>query len=205
MIEELTTQTEDMTTEEMGQFIADFSSKALAILNERLQQRTSVACAPLDEELTALAVESADIEAQAQGVIERMASAERVKRFEYDQFVMQGKTAEAEAKLAELEEVKAAPAKIDQRRREIAERCEQIEAEKGTALRRAAEDFKEASITLIRGAETGLAAILDETRGNLNQLETRTGTSLYHPENLTAPEKSTEWRTLNRLYSGRVR
>ena len=194
-----------MPAEEMAEAIRDFSAAALAVLNERRNASYAAACGPLDEELTALAGEAAVIEAKSQGVLERMASAERVKRFEYDQLNMQGKTAEAREKLGELEEIMAAPAKVEERRREIAQRCELLEAEKGQALRRAGEDFREASIALIRGSETGLACILDETRDNLNTLETQLGMVLYSPANLTAPEKSAEWVTLHRLYGGRVR
>ncbi len=196
---------EDMSPQEMAQFIRDFSRDAMVALNERREKENAAACVPLDEESAALAVESADIEARAQGVIERMASAEKVKRFEYDQLNMQEKTAEAQAKLAELEQIKAVPAKIEKRRLEIADRCREIEAEKKAILRRAGEDFKEASIALTRGSESGLASTLDAVRDALNTLEVQLGTALYQPAELTADDKTSEWRTLTRLYSGRVR
>jgi ribosomal protein L34 len=196
---------QDMTAEEMAQRERDFSREAFAVLNERREKGYAAARWPLDKELTALAGESAEIETRSQGFIERMASAERVKRFEADQLLIQGKDGEAQAKLAELEEAKAAPAKIEERRREIEERVGQIEAAKRTALRRAAEDFKWASITLIRANETALATTLDGVRDALNTLEAQLGVSLYQPAELTAPEKSAEWFTLNRLYCPRVR
>ena len=134
-----------------------------------------------------------------------MASALRLKQFEYDQLVVAGKSQEAQAKLAELEQIKAAPAKIEARRTEIEKRVAELEGERKTALRRVAVDFREASIELIRGAETGLARLLDGTRDSLNTLETQVGSSLYQPVMLTADEKSSQWFTLNRLYRGRVR
>ena len=195
----------DMTAEEMARSIRDFIRDSFAILNERRETGYAAACVPLDEEMTALADESADIEVKSQGVLERMASAERVKRFEADQLVMQGKDAEAREKLAELEEIHAAPAVIEERRLEIATRYAQIESEKRTALQRADEDFREASIVLIGGSETGLATLLDETRAILNNLEAQLGVTLYSPADLTAGERSSEWNTLHRLYGGRVR
>jgi hypothetical protein len=194
----------DMTIEEMADHVHDFIRAALDALNERRAQAYAAACEPLDKEAMALASESADLEAQSQGFLDRMASAEHVKRFEYDQLNMQGKTAEAQAKLAELEKIKEAPAKIDQRRREIAARYEEIEGQKRAALRRTAEDFKEASITLIRACENALARALDVTRSSLNDLEAQVGT-LYQLAELTADGKSTEWVTLHRIYCPRVR
>ena len=199
------TEIQEMTAEEMAQAVRDFSNQAMTVLNERREKAYAAACAPLDEELTALASEASEFEAKSRGVIELIASAQRVRRFEADQLLLAGKAAEAQAKLAELAEVEAAPAEIEQRRREIAERCEQIEAEKRMALRGAAEDFRESVIALIRGAENALASILDGTRDSLNNLETQLGMALYNPADLTAHDRTNEWITLNRLYSGRVR
>jgi hypothetical protein len=64
-----------------------------------------------------------------------------------------------------------------------------IEAEKRTALRRAAENFREARIALLRGCETGLASILDKTRASLNTLKAQLNMVLYGPADLTAGEK----------------
>jgi hypothetical protein len=205
-IEELNYSEElaSMTAEEMAQSIRDFSREALAALRERQEKAYAAECGPFNEELRVLAGEAADIQTESQGFIERMASAERVRRFEADQLIMQGKKAEAQAKLVELEEIKAAPAKIEKRRLEIEERVGQIEVEKRTALRRVAEDFKEASIALIRGCEAGLSGIIDGARNTLNTLEIQVGASIYQPAQLTADEKSAEWTTLHRLYAGRV-
>ena len=194
---------QDMSAAEMGQFIIDFTKEARAVLNERRVKRYEEECVALDAELTTLAAESDEIQAQAVAVISRMGSAERVLQFQYDQLIVQRKNEEAKAKLDELEQIKAGPAKIEKLRREIEERAEQIEGEKRTALRRGAEAFREASFTLIRGGETGLASNLDAVRDILNSLEMQVGVSLYQPAELTSPEKSNEWFTLNRLYRGR--
>ena len=71
--------------------------------------------------------------------------------------------------------------------------------------RHVAEDFRGACIAMIRGSETGLSTIFDATRASLNNLETQVGSSLYQPEQLTAGDRTNEWGTLHRFYSGRVR
>jgi|SRR6516225_1829548 len=195
----------DMTVEEMAQSMRDFSREALAALNQRREEMYASAAAPLDEELTELAIEAADIATTMRDILEPMAAAERVKRFEADQLIMQGENSQAQAKLRELAEAKAAPAKIEERRREIALRCDALETKKRAASHRAAEDFREACTVLIRGAETGLVNILDGTRDSLNHLEAQLNIPIYQPAALTAHEKSSEWATLHRLYSGRVR
>jgi hypothetical protein len=189
----------------LAEFVRVFCKDAMRVLNERREAECAAACAPLDVELVALEAEESNLSTKSQGFLERLASAERVKQFERDTLIMQGLDPEAAAKLAELDEIKAAPAKIEARRVEIAARVAEIESEKKAALRVAAENFKEASITLIRGAETGLAAIFDGTRDALNNLETQLGSTVYYPAELTAPDRSNEWTTLHRLYSGRVR
>ena len=194
-----------MSADEMASEIVDLTSQSLDALNARREMAYAEACAPLDEELATLAVESDEIQAQAQALIERMASAERVKQYEYDQLVVQGKNEEAQAKLAELEEIRAVPGKIEERRTEIAKRVAELEDEKKAELRRVAVDFREASIKLIRGSETGLADLLDRTRAILNNLETELGAVLYQPGQQTADERSDEWNTLRRAYGGRVR
>jgi chromosome segregation ATPase len=194
---------EDVSAGEMAQSIRDFSASALAVLNERREARYAEACASLNEELTALASESADLEAKNQVTTERLASTERVLRFELDQLIMRGEN--TEAKQASLEEVKAGAAQTEKRRSEIAERCRQIETAKKTELRRTAESFLSGCTGLIRGAEGGLALILDGARSTLNGLETEIGASVYRPDQLTADEKSEVWVTLSRLYSVRTR
>ncbi|HKM79934.1 MAG TPA: hypothetical protein VJY15_03105 [Candidatus Acidoferrum sp.] len=200
----MTDQLENLAAKEprdMGQSIRDFTREALAALNERREKEYAEACECLNEELSVLAVESADLEAKNQVTTERLASTERVLRFELDQLVMRGES--TEAKLAELAEVKAGAEKVEKRRREIAARREQIQNEKRDALRRGAEEFREASILLIRGAESGLASILDATRDSLNNLEAQLGESVYRVDQLTAAQESSEWRTLTRCYRGR--
>lgn len=191
---------EGMSAEQMARHIRDFTALALAELSRKKDASYAAACAPLDEELSQLAGESGDIQARSQAVLERLASAERVKRFEADRLVMEGKIAEAAAKLRELEEIETAPAKIEARRREIAEHCEQIEGEKRTARRRAAEEFRDGCFALIRGSETALSTALNETMESLNQLETQTGKTLYRIPELTAGERTAEWFTLHRHY-----
>jgi hypothetical protein len=199
---------ENLTVEDReipGQAISDTAAKAFSALQQKRERDYAAACADFDKELTALAGESADLEAESKRTPERLASVERVLRFRADELIAQGEPEQARAKLAELEESKGELAKIEQRRAEIAERCRQVEAEKKEALRRTAEDFREASVLLIRATEGALASILDGTRDTLNSLEAQIGASVYQPGDLTADEKSPTWVTLNRLYAGRTR
>ncbi len=205
MTTETTEQLEQQTAEQTAQVIRDFSRGALGELADRREASYAETCVIFEAELAELAAELADLEAEMPSTVERLASAERVTRFRADELILAGKAEQAREKLRELEVSKGELARLEARRGEIAERCEQLEAEKKTALRRSAEDFKESSIALIRGAETGLALILDGARNTLNNLEAQIGETLYQPAQLTADEKSNEWRTLNRLYGGRGR
>ncbi len=203
---ELTTQTiEAMTADEMAQALRDFSREALAALHQR--QEAAADCAPFDEELVTHRAESADIETENQGVIERLTAAERMLRFENDRLIVLGKTSTAEsAKLAALvEQLTAEAARIAERKREISARIAQIELEKATALRNCAVDFRDAGVALIRAEESALSDTLDAVRAILNDCETRLGVPIYSVDDLTAGEKTASWITLNRCYRGSSR
>lgn len=190
-------------TEEMAKSILNFSTECLAILRERREK--AAACLPVDEELARLAAESAEIDSANQGVVERLAAAERLARIAADELVLKGENSEARATLSKAEEVKAEATQLAQRKRAVVERISQLETEKRAALYRSAVDFRDSSIALIRAAEASLAGVLDQTRDTLNTLETALGTELYRPDQLTADEKSSAWRTLHLLYFGSVR
>ncbi len=196
---------ESMSAEEMSERIRDFSRGALGELADRREKAYMEICANFAEQLTALTREGDSLETEIRSTVERLGSVERVTRFEADKLIVQGKREQAREKLRELEESKGELARIEARRGEIAERCRQIEAAKLAELRRGAETFLSDCTGLIRGAEGALALILDGARNTLNHLETQLGASLYQPAQLTASEQTGEWRTLNRLYSGRTR
>ena len=202
----ITTQNlEDMTSDEMASSIVAFTSEALTKLNRQRESQYAESVVDLDEELTTLEAEASEIETQRQTVVACLASASRIKRYEADVLTVAGDLEGARVKLEELAEVEAAPGKIEERLNEILNRINQINAEKHTVARRTAKEFLEASITLIRGSETGLADLLDRTRAILNNLETMTSSVIYQPAMLTADERSNEWITLRHHYVGRVR
>ena len=178
---ELTTQTiEAMTADEMAQALRDFSREALAALHQR--QEAAADCAPFDEELVTHRAESADIETENQGVIERLTAAERMLRFESDRLIVLGKTTTPEsAKLAALvEQLTAEKVKMSRARGpKYPQRCEEIEAAKGATLRQAAIEFRDASIAVIRAEESALSDTLDAVRAILNDCEMRLGVPIY--------------------------
>ncbi len=194
---------ESMSAEEMSERIRDFSREALAELADRREKSYALACADFAEELAVLSKEGDGLESEILRAKELLEASTRIARFEADRLVLLGENVAAQAKLREPEEIRGELARIEARRGEIAERCREIETAKKTELRRGAESFLSDCTGLIRGAESGLALILDGARSTLNGLETEIGASVYQPADLTADEKSNEWVTLNRLYRGR--
>ena len=181
------------------------TNRAFAALVERKDEQYREAVAPLDTERESLVQEADRIQQTLRELQALLPARARLAQFEADQLLVQGENAQAQEKLSELEELKAEAAKLEERRNEIAQQCAQIESAKGMALRQAAIEFRDGCILLIRAAETELAGLLDETRDALNALETQLGMPLYTPGELTAAERSGEWETLHRLYSGAIR
>lgn len=181
------------------------TNQAFAALVERKDSQYREAIAPLDTERESL-VQEADRIKQARRALQSLApSRARIAQHESDVLRLAGKTVEADLILAEMQADVDESEKLEARQQEIARECERIDAAKGMALRQAAIEFRDGCILLIRAAETTLAGLLDETRDALNSLEVQLAMPLYTPSELTSGEKSGEWATLHRLYSGAIR
>jgi hypothetical protein len=195
-------KSEDTEIQDVCERMESLFAEAVAALLKRRDAQYRMAVADLEKEKETLFQENASLEEAAGTLAEVVAARVRVGRTESDALLVAGRVAEAHRKLQETEEAQATPARTKTRQKEIGERLSAIEAAKKEALQSAAVAFRESSIALIRGTESGLAGLLDGVRDSLNTLEMQVG-PLYQPAQLTADEGSPEWRTLNRLYRGR--
>ena len=139
--------------------------------------------------------------------LERLLPAQaRVSAAEADRLTVVGDDEGAKAKLAEAEKAANAPVAMTERQREITARIESIEAEKQAAARRIFESCYAEAQSVIRAAETGLFLnLLDGMAASWDEYQKRTGTTLvknFHLTNLTAPERSAEWRSAQTWYGG---
>jgi DNA repair exonuclease SbcCD ATPase subunit len=187
----MTTQTKDSAVEQMAERITKTFDETLAALIERRDAAYEAAIAPLNAEIESLDSESAQIEERGQDFIKRMASAQRMKQFEADQLLIQGKDREAQAKLAELEEAKAAPAQIEQRRQEIEGRIADLEAEKNEIRKRIFWEWYGECQEVIRAAEKGFFfTLVDGIFESLSKFDPKQAQNANVRFYLTSPARS---------------
>ena len=200
---------------EMVAAITDVFSDTFAALIERRDLQYADAIAPLNAEQEALAQEHQSIEADAQNLEGLLESRARVSLYEADCLKLEGKHEEAQAKLAEMEAAKNAPALMRERQRGISARIEAIAGEKTTIAKSVFQEWYCECQHVIRNAEHGLfITLLDGLRADFFRFESsvRNGDAspnlLYgsnHITGLTAGENSEEWQAGTRWYSGRAR
>ncbi len=125
----------------------------------------------------------------------------------------------AEAKLAEAEEAANAPASMTDRQRAIHARIEEIDSERKAGRQAHLRYVVYADVqSVVRAAERGLfCTLLDGLKASFYEYQERTGTGGTvdrpysflvkdsHLSNLTAHERSAEWNSGQRWYSGRTR
>lgn len=208
-------ETQDTEVTDMAEEIAGTLQAAFDLLIERRDRQYADAIEPLDAELDTLEQESASI-GEARVNLQRLLPAKaREAQRAADALLLDGKHEEAAAKLAEAEEAGTAPEAMKQRQQEISARCEAIEAQKQAAARRIFSTWYAETQTVVRAAERGLfCTLLDGLKASFYQYQERTGTggTLDRPHNtlvklstltdLTAPERSQEWKAGNSWYSG---
>jgi len=179
------------TPAEIAARITKTFDEAFAALLERRDTAYSAAVAPLDHEIEVLDREAVEIADKAQSFSEKMASAERIKQFEADQLTMQGKTVEAKKKLAELEQVKAGPAQIEQRRQEIEDRIADLEAEKNEIRKRIFWEWYGECQEVIRAAEKGFFfTLVDGIFESLSKFDPKQAQNANVRFYLTSPARS---------------
>ena len=215
MNKEPTTQTKDSTTEMaecIGQAIVEARDRLLAERDAQI----AAANAPLDGERESLLEEYGAIVEAAQNLEALLPAKAREAQRQADVFLLAGKREEAQAKIAEQREAEAAPATMKARQQAISARLEALEEQKREIARHVFLDWYTNLQTTIRSCEHGLFIdLLDSGLGEMRAYQERhglTGTLAdpygflvkdSHIQNLTADERSDEWRGGNKWYAGR--
>jgi len=177
----------------------------------------SQAIASLETEREKLEGEAVSLTEASANLGELLPAKMRVAQAESDQLLVQGRTVEAHAKLQEVQEAEATPARTKARQKDIAERLAAIAEEKRHAGRRIFGEWHRECQSVIRASEHALfVTLLDGLKQSFFDFEQATGTNaqavgdpglftVAHLDSLTGPENSVEWNSGHRWYGGRVR
>jgi hypothetical protein len=192
-------QVAGLTPAEMAEVIADIFSETLTGLIARRDAAYSAAVEPLNAEREALAQESADIEDAKENLQALLPARAREAQRQADALLLAGKTEEAAAKVREAEESANAPQAIGQRQRAISARLEAIAEEKSKIKARCDEAFYSEAQRIVRASERAFfLTLLDGIERVL--LPTDLWRNVNARVNLTAPERSDEWRGSQKWY-----
>jgi hypothetical protein len=190
---------------------------AFDLLVKRRDSAYSQAVAGLDSERESLEKESVALKESERNLGEVIPAKMRVAQAEADALLLSGRIAEAHRKIAEAQEAEHAPEVMSERQRAIRERLEAIEAEKRHAARRVFSEWHRECITVHRSIENAhFVLFLDALKQSFFDFEQSTGTfaqKVGDPglftvgllDTLTADERSAEWQSGFRWYSGRER
>lgn len=206
-------ETQETEVQAVAEKLDGLFAEAFKLLAARLDSRYEAAIEPLQAEEESLREEHAAI-AEARVNLERILPARaRVAQSEADALTVAGKHEEAQAKLTEAEEAANAPAAMKDRQREISARLKALEEEKRNAGRRVFEGWYAEAQQIIRASEHGFFInLLDQVRSAMYDYQERHGLhgtmekpysfliKDYHLWNLTAPERSSEWRSSQKWY-----
>jgi hypothetical protein len=208
---QLEIQTQDTEVEDVALQIGGILTDAFTLLVDRRDRQYADAIEPLDTERDALEQESTSI-AFARRNLERLLPAKaREAQRAADALMVAGDAEGAKAKITEAEEAANAPGAMSERQRDITARIEAIDREKGAIARRIFEAWYGDAQRVIRAAETGLfVTLLNGVEESVIDYQARTGVEgtlmkLFHVTNLTADERSAEWKAGTRWYGGGVR
>ena len=192
--------------------------EAFTTLIERRDTVYAAGIAPLDAEIEGLRREDAALQEASQNLAAILPARARQAQFEADRLTVEGKSTEAEAKLAEATEAANAPRTMAARQAEIAKRIAEIEGEKKAIGHRVFEGWYPEARGIIGAAETGLfLTLLDGLEQSIRNFAQRTSVGVHDSlfgglnlsnliAGLTAPERSAEWRAASgKWYQGRIR
>lgn len=209
-------QLESTEIQETAEEITRVLKAAFDNLIRRRDTAFAVASAPLDAEIAALQQEHAAIGTAARNLAEVLPAKSRVAQAEADKLTVAGKHEAAAVKLTEAEEARNEPARMSARQNEISARIAAIASEKQGIARGIFEGWFAECQAVVRAAERGLfCTLLDGLRASFYEFQERTDTGgtlekpysflikESHLSNLTAPERSEEWNSGSRWYSGR--
>ncbi len=205
----------DSEIQDIAKEIGGILEVAFDVLIERRDTAYAAASEPLDSERENLVREHGDIGAAAGTLRELLPARARQAQFEADRLMLEGKSEEARTKLEQMREAESAPGAMQVRQDEIAGRIKEIDAAKRATARLIFGEWYVGCQHVIRAAETGLfVTLLDGLRDSFFTFQSATDTgpdgsglgglfNSTHFENLTAPERSAEWRTARTWYGGR--
>ena len=201
--------------QEMTDQISSIFKNTLATLIEKRDSRYAEAIAPLEAERETLTVEYNDILTAAHNLEKLLPAKAREAQRKADELLLAGKDKEAEAKLAEAEQATNAPDAMAYRRQKINDRIEAIGHEMRDAAKRIFNEDYPLAQQVVRAAECGVfCTLLDGLVASFYDFQTRTNTGpsadqketamvrQFNLSNLTAPERSAEWRSSQTWYGG---
>jgi hypothetical protein len=191
----------DSVIDDRAKFLADYFEDAFALLIEIRDDAYAKAVRPLKEEQRAIAQESGEIAESAGNLDPLLAAKERIAHLQADSLLLDGKEEESQAKLAEAESARNAPAAMRDRQLELEARYRAIEDEKEVVARRVAEAWWGECQKITRAVEHGyFITLLDGLKQSLSEFKQRTGTVALDSRfqdirihDLTADADSPEW------------
>lgn len=206
-------ETQDIEVQDVAEEIGAILSEAFEVLVRRLDQQYEAAIEPLQVQQVSLWQENGAIE-EARASLEKLLPARaRVAQSEADALTLAGKHEEAKAKMSEAQEAANAPAAMIERQREISARMDVLEQDKKNAARRVFEAWYAEAQQIIRASEHGLfIELLDAVRNAMYDYQVAHGlqgtierpysflVKDHHLRDLTAPERSAEWRSSQNWY-----
>jgi hypothetical protein len=207
---------QDKEIQNIAEEITRTMQQAYDTLIERRDRQYEDAIAPLDAEEQSLRGEYVSIRDVARNLELLLPAREREAQRQADTLLLDGKQEEAAAKIAESEEARTAPEAMKERQRKIDFRLTAIEEDRKTIARRIFETWHGEVCAVIRAAEAGLfIELLDKAKDEMYAYQDRRelhGTldrpysnliKDAHLQNLTAHERSAEWRSGQNWYGGR--
>jgi len=194
---------EDTFLDDAAEFLSEQFEAAFAMLIERRDEAYVKAVATLDDERMALLRECGEIEEAIGNLEPILAAKDREANRQADSFLLEGHPEQSQAKLAEAEAARNAPAAMRNRQREIEVRYQAIEDEKEVVARRVAKEWWAECQKITRAAEHGyFITLLDGLKHGLSEFEQRTGTVAcvnrfinIRIHDLIADSSSEEWRS----------
>jgi hypothetical protein len=202
----------------MAEYIKEVITEARDQLLADRDAQIAAANAPLDRERAELEAEYRALGEASRNLAELLPAKARIAQAEHDRLLLAGDREGADLKLAEQKEAERAPEGMLARQREIAEHLAEIEEKKKAVARRVFQRWHANLQQLIRATEHVLfIELLEGSLSEFYRFQERygLGATAEKPHshlvqnslvsNLTAPERSEEWKAGTKWYSGRDR
>ena len=212
-------QAEQATDSEIQVMADEISAELKGAFDLLIEQRDTAyadAIAPLDAERANLAEEYSALSQASQNLEKLLPAMAREAQRQADALLVAGRIEESEAKAAEAQQAAHGLETMRIRQQEISSRLESIEEAKKAQARRVFRSWHSECKRLIRPLEHGLfVVILDGLQQSFFEFQAVTDTvgdgvlntlfTIGDITDLTADERSPEWQSGTRWYSGRGR